>query len=54
MRLSMGRRVVIVPGNGCDCIEDSNWYGWMAEELCARGVDVVCRDFPDPFEANKE
>eukprot|EP00927_Polykrikos_kofoidii_P044918 TRINITY_DN38781_c0_g1_i2.p1 TRINITY_DN38781_c0_g1~~TRINITY_DN38781_c0_g1_i2.p1 ORF type:complete len:341 (-),score=45.71 TRINITY_DN38781_c0_g1_i2:22-1044(-) len=49
------RRCVIAPGNGCDSIWDSNWYGWLAEELGRRKLfnEVVCRDFPDPHEAKR-
>mmetsp|Transcript_117707 Transcript_117707/g.375144 ORF Transcript_117707/g.375144 Transcript_117707/m.375144 type:complete len:356 (-) Transcript_117707:341-1408(-) len=49
------RRCVIAPGNGCDDIVDSNWYGWLNDELRLSGAieEVVCRDFPDPLEAKR-
>eukprot|EP00928_Gymnodinium_smaydae_P042532 TRINITY_DN28615_c0_g1_i1.p1 TRINITY_DN28615_c0_g1~~TRINITY_DN28615_c0_g1_i1.p1 ORF type:complete len:397 (-),score=52.11 TRINITY_DN28615_c0_g1_i1:156-1250(-) len=49
------KRCVIAPGNGCEDIVDSNWYGWLADELRARSMfkEVVCRDFPDPYIARR-
>jgi len=49
------RRCVIAPGNGCDDIRNSNWYGWLHDELCETGLfnEVLCKDFPDPFEARR-
>eukprot|EP00401_Gymnodinium_catenatum_P065023 CAMPEP_0117473714 /NCGR_PEP_ID=MMETSP0784-20121206/8911_1 /TAXON_ID=39447 /ORGANISM="" /LENGTH=359 /DNA_ID=CAMNT_0005267917 /DNA_START=50 /DNA_END=1125 /DNA_ORIENTATION=+ len=49
------RRCVIAPGNGCDCVQDSNWYGWLQTRLKKGGLfeEVVCRDFPDPYEARR-
>ncbi|KAF0698177.1 Aste57867_11162 [Aphanomyces stellatus] len=49
----MPPRVLILPGNGCTPIEECNWYAWLAEELRARGVEVVLRDMPDPLGARE-
>jgi len=55
---------VIAPGNGCDDIRNSNWYGWLHDKLvasderdCAAGSlfeEVLCEDFPDPFAAKRK
>lgn len=34
-------KVVIVPGNGCVRIMDSNWYGWLATQLRDKGIEVA-------------
>lgn len=49
------KRVAIVPGNGCTSIRDSNWYGWLYEELVRSGKfeEVVCEDMPDPYQARR-
>lgn len=49
------KRLVIAPGNGCDDILDANWYGWLYERLRAENLfeSVVCRDFPDPYQAKR-
>ena len=48
------RQVVIVPGNGGGgSIWDSNWYGWLADELKKRGVAVSLRNMPDPHYARE-
>jgi uncharacterized protein len=49
-------RAVIIPGNGCDDIRDSNWYGWLylilSERSEALGLcEVICEDMPDPYQA---
>ncbi|KAG9409495.1 putative hydrolase rbbp9 [Aphanomyces cochlioides] len=44
-------RVLILPGNGCTPVESCNWYGWLAQELRARGCEVVLTDMPDPMTA---
>ena len=48
-----GCKVIICPGNGCTSIRRSNWYGQLYEELRALKIDVVCENFPDPFEAKR-
>jgi uncharacterized protein len=49
-------RVVIVPGNGCTSIKESNWYGWLYESLCSHGEfdEVVCENMPDPYGARRD
>ncbi|CAE8628375.1 unnamed protein product [Polarella glacialis] len=49
------RRCVIAPGNGCTSIKDSNWYGWLHQQLVKQGIfeEVVCRNFPDPYDAKR-
>ena len=50
-------RVIILPGNGgCgDGIRESNWYGWMEDELSESQLfrEVVLRNMPDPYEAKE-
>lgn len=46
-------RVVIVPGNGDGPVRQSNWYGWLADELQKRGVWVGINDMPDPIFARE-
>ncbi|KAK7480955.1 hypothetical protein BaRGS_00027770 [Batillaria attramentaria] len=46
-------KVVIVPGNGSGDVKDSNWYGWLHEELTTTGVKSVLRNFPDPVKARE-
>jgi predicted alpha/beta hydrolase family esterase len=48
--------VVILPGNGCTDVWNSNWYGWLARELKERygeSLVVELRDMPDPFVARE-
>lgn len=46
---------VIVPGNGCDDVEDCNWYAWVRDELVRRlGCSVGLQSMPDPFDAKEE
>eukprot|EP00933_Yihiella_yeosuensis_P084077 TRINITY_DN9844_c0_g1_i1.p1 TRINITY_DN9844_c0_g1~~TRINITY_DN9844_c0_g1_i1.p1 ORF type:complete len:358 (-),score=81.13 TRINITY_DN9844_c0_g1_i1:246-1319(-) len=49
------KRCVIAPGNGCSDIRNSNWYGWLYEQLLRQSMfeEVLCRDFPDPYEAKR-
>eukprot|EP00445_Apocalathium_hangoei_P039485 CAMPEP_0203953284 /NCGR_PEP_ID=MMETSP0359-20131031/86684_1 /ASSEMBLY_ACC=CAM_ASM_000338 /TAXON_ID=268821 /ORGANISM="Scrippsiella Hangoei, Strain SHTV-5" /LENGTH=530 /DNA_ID=CAMNT_0050886533 /DNA_START=26 /DNA_END=1615 /DNA_ORIENTATION=+ len=47
------KRVVIVPGNGCTNVRRSNWYGWLAGQLEAAGVEVGIRNMPDPMTARE-
>jgi uncharacterized protein len=44
------KRVVIIPGNGCYDIMNSNWYGWLFEFLRERRDirEVICENMPDP------
>jgi len=46
-------RFIILPGNGCTNILRSNWYGWLAAELAARGVEVNIQNMPDPYVARE-
>ena len=48
-------RAVIVPGNGCNKVRSSNWYGWLERRLLQDGrfTEVVLRDMPDPLEAKR-
>jgi len=49
-------RVVIAPGNGGGPtgIRDANFYGWVADELMASGLESVLRDMPDPYVASEK
>jgi len=49
------RRCVIAPGNGCASVRESNWYGWLYQQLTQRNIfdEVICRDFPDPYGAKR-
>lgn len=52
----MLRKVIIVPGNGCTPVAQSNWYRWMKTALSARQdlfSEVVLVDMPDPYEAKE-
>ena len=46
-------KLMIIPGNGCDDIEDSNWYQWLANSLKAQipNLDIICETMPDPYNA---
>ena len=46
-------RVVIIPGNGCSNILNSNWYGWLYDTLqrSNKFEEVICRNMPDPNKA---
>ena len=46
-------RVVLVPGNGCDDIMSSNWYGLLYEVLRERHEihEVICQNMPDSHRA---
>ena len=48
-------RAVIVPGNGCNSVRSSNWYGWLEKRLLQDGrfSEVVVKDMPDPLEAKR-
>ena len=47
-------RVVIIPGNGCTSIQQSNWYGWLHQECKSRNIHSICENFPDPYQARRE
>ena len=46
-------KAIIVPGNGCPGdgadLSDVMWYGWMAKELRARGIECTPTGFPEPL-----
>ncbi len=46
--------VIICPGNGCTNIRQSNWYGFVYEQLLEKGIPVQCENFPDPFRARRD
>ncbi|KAG8466148.1 hypothetical protein KFE25_001904 [Diacronema lutheri] len=46
-------RVAVLPGNGCVEVRRSNWYGWLARELTAAGIEVALVDMPDPHGASE-
>jgi len=48
-------RVAIVPGNGCDDINQANWYAWLDKRLrdSGRFADVQCQTMPDPHKARR-
>ena len=48
-------RVAIVPGNGCDDINDANWYAWLQDRLQKSGrfTTVACQTMPDPHKARR-
>jgi len=45
---------MIIPGNGCTSIQQSNWYGWLHRECATRNIPSICENFPDPYEAKRE
>jgi len=48
------QRIVVIPGNGNQSINDGNWYRSVATSLQdARYRNVVCETFPDPFVASE-
>src|SRR5690348_10135778 len=49
-------KLMIIPGNGCDNINDANWYYWLATKLKIEfpQADIICRTMPDPYEAKEE
>ena len=49
-------RIVIVPGNGCDDINDANWYAWLDKKLrdSGRFSEVLCKTMPDPHRARRK
>ena len=48
-------RVVIIPGNGCSSVLNSNWYRFMQKELLQTNKfsEVILQDMPDPFQARE-
>ena len=48
------RTVIIAPGNGCNDIRRSNWYGVLYNKLMERNVNCFCEDFPDPLHARRD
>jgi predicted alpha/beta hydrolase family esterase len=46
--------VIICPGNGCNNIRQSNWYGKLHKELTKRKIPCVCENFPDPLNARRD
>jgi pimeloyl-ACP methyl ester carboxylesterase len=46
--------VIICPGNGCTNIRQSNWYGYLYEELTQRDIPCICDNFPDPIRARRD
>ena len=47
-------RVAVIPGNGCGAIRDSNWYGWLEEQLKRSSVaKCAMDDMPDPLYAKR-
>jgi uncharacterized protein len=46
--------VIICPGNGCDNIRQSNWYGLLYDMLEERNIPCECNNFPDPLHAGRD
>ena len=48
-------RVIIVPGNGCTPVQQSNWYSYLENRLSQSGLfsAVILKDMPDPIEAKE-
>ncbi|XP_023348558.1 putative hydrolase RBBP9 [Eurytemora carolleeae] len=47
-------KAVIVPGNGCGDVADSNWYGWANRKLNEiPGFSSILRNMPDPITARE-
>lgn len=47
------KRVIILPGNGCTNILQSNWYGWLKSALEKKGVQCTAENMPDPYQARR-
>ena len=49
-------RIMIVPGNGCTNVRNSNWYGWLADQLESLGLfsQVILQNMPDPYVAREK
>ena len=50
----MCSKVILIPGNGCDSLDDCMWYPWLRDILVAHGVKMDLRAFPDPLYAHEE
>jgi len=47
--------VIICPGNGCNQIRQSNWYGEMYNILKSEhNIPCICDNFPDPLHARRD
>lgn len=47
--------VIIAPGNGCNQIRRSNWYGQLHDILTeTHQISCICEDFPDALHAKRE
>ena len=46
--------VIICPGNGCNNIRQSNWYGLLYNILKEKDIPCECNDFPDPLHARRD
>jgi hypothetical protein len=50
-------KLIIIPGNGCSDIRNSNWYQWLADNLksdyknTANNLEIICETMPDPYTA---
>jgi predicted alpha/beta hydrolase family esterase len=51
----MVKKIVIVPGNGCVDVVNSNWYAEFASaaEAAFPGYKIVLRNMPDPYVAKE-
>jgi len=50
----VGRRAVIIPGNGAGDVAQSNWYGWANRKLNEiEGFTSTLRNMPDPMTARR-
>jgi predicted alpha/beta hydrolase family esterase len=47
-------KVIILPGNGCTDVLDSNWYGWLKSSLEDAGVTCIAENMPDPYQARRK
>eukprot|EP00026_Physarum_polycephalum_P017144 Phypoly_transcript_18261.p1 GENE.Phypoly_transcript_18261~~Phypoly_transcript_18261.p1 ORF type:complete len:242 (+),score=39.45 Phypoly_transcript_18261:62-727(+) len=47
-------KVIIIPGNGVDDIQDCIFYSWIQKQIEALGIPCICTNFPDPMVAREE
>lgn len=49
-------RAIILPGNGCTNVRQSNWYGWLEDKLVKdqRFDSIILKDMPDPIQARRK
>ena len=47
-------KVVIVPGNGCYPVDDSNWYPSAAAQVRKLGFSCDLKNMPDPNKAREK